>query len=33
MSPEHKKQQEADEAIAKMLTAGISPDDIKSLLG
>ncbi len=33
MTPAYKKQKEADQLLASMLMAGVSPDDAKSLLG
>jgi hypothetical protein len=33
MSPEYKCEQEGNEMLTAMLTAGMSPDDIKGLLG
>ena len=33
MSPEYQREQESKEMMAKMLASGMSPDDLKGLLG
>lgn len=33
MSPEYKREQEANKMLAEMLTSGMSPDEAKGLLG
>ena len=33
MTPEYQQEQEAKELMAQLLTSGMSPDDVKSIMG